>query len=261
VSTPIDSVVTTLSIIERMAGAEGAVGVSTLAQAVGSTKARVYRHLRTLVDRGWVEQDADTEKYSLTLRLFHLGQAVAEQTDFLSASRRVIPELGRRTNLSVSVGQIEEDGVRVLDIVKQRSELEISTRPGALFDFHCSAQGKVALAFGPAQLWDRVKRQPLRNWTAHTCTDVGRLETEVRRVRRQGWAVAPEQVLAGINALAAPVFGPDGVLAGTIAVLGSVQFLPPRPVPAQIAAVTDAAAAISARLGFRREPAAATARP
>ena len=237
-----------------MARVEGAIGVSTLAQAVGSTKARVYRHLRTLVDHGYVEQDSDTEKYSLTLRLFHLGQAIADQTDFLAASRRIIPALRSRTNLTVSVGQIEDSGVRVLDIVKHRSEFEISTRPGALFDFHCSAQGKVALAFGPRQLWDDATRQPLRAWTAQTCTNIRKLEAEIRRVRRQGWAVAPEQVLTGINALAAPVFGADGTLTGTISVLGSIQFLPAKPEREQIAAVLDAAAAISGRLGYRGTP-------
>lgn len=250
-SPPIDSVVTALAIIEQMAKADSAVGVSALASSIGSSKARVYRHLRTLVDRGYVEQHADTEKYSLTLRLFHLGQAVADQTDFLSACRRVIPALRSRTNLSVAVGQIETDGVRVLEIVKHRSAVEISTRPGALFDFHCSAQGKVALAFGPRDLWDRVSRRRLHAWTPYTNTDLGRLKAEIRRVQRRGWAVAPQEVLAGINALAAPIYAADGALAGTITVLGSVQFLKAEPSAEQIAAVLDAAAAISDRLGYR----------
>ena len=80
---------------------------------------------------------------------------------------------------------------------------------------------------------------------------MGRLKAEIKRVRKQGWAVAPEEVLTGINALAAPVFGAQGTLAGTITVLGSVQFLQAVPAPEQVAAVLNAAGAISDRLGYR----------
>jgi IclR family KDG regulon transcriptional repressor len=248
----IDSVVTTLCIIEHMAQARGPVGVSELAVAVGMPKPRIYRHLRTLVSRGYAAQEPQSDKYALTLRLSHIGRAIADKTEFHVESHSIMPALRERVRQSVVVGQIEEDGVRVVDILRHRSEVEISSRAGALFDFHCTAQGKVALAFGPATLWKKLQRSPLRKWTDATITDVERLRAEVERVKKRGWAVAPGEVLSGINALAAPVFDAGGALAGTIGILGSIQHLAPRPSPALIAAVLDAAAEFSRRLGFRQ---------
>lgn len=248
---PIRSVVTALAIIEQMAEAGGPVGVSELAAAVGIPKPRIYRHLQTLVSRGFVAQGRLGDRYALTIRLSHIGRAIADQSEFQVEARSVMPALRARAGQSVAIGQIEDGGVRVVDILRHHSEVEISTRPGALFDFHCTAQGKVALAFGPAGLWDRVMRAPLRRWTDATITHPGRLKTEIARVRRRGWAVAPGEILSGINALAAPVFDGGGGLAGTIGILGSIQHLAARPAPRLVAAVLDVAGELSRRLGYR----------
>lgn len=247
----INSVATTLDIIEHMAGAHGPVGVSELATAVRMPKPRIYRHLQTLVNRGYVAQEPQNDKYCLTLRLSHIGRAIADQTEFQVEARNVMPALRKRVGQSVAIGQIEDGGVRVVDILRHRSDVEISSRPGVLFDFHCTAQGKVALAFGSPGLWKKLGRSPLRRWTDATITDLTRLKIEVDRVRKRGWAVAPGEILSGINALAAPVFDSSGALAGTIGVLGSIQHLAPRPTPDLIAAVLEAASELSRRLGFR----------
>lgn len=248
---PISAVVTTLSIIEAMSEADGPVGVSNLARATGVTKPRIYRHLRTLLDSGYVAQDPDTEKYALTLRLFHIGQAIAEKVEFLVEARRAMTALRDRAGQTVTIGQVEEDGVRVVDILRHRSAFEITATPGALFDFHSSAQGKLALAFGPDRLLQSLEGTELKRWTKKTKTNLADLKMEVDQIRQSGWAVAPEEALIGINALAAPVFDGTGDLAGTITLVGSVQFIEAQPEPDQIAAVCEAARQVSAQLGFK----------
>ena len=248
---PISAVATTLSIIETMSERGEPVGVSELAKLVGANKPRTYRHLRTLLSRNYVAQDPVTDKYFLTLKLFHIGQGIAAGAEFLAEARRVMVELRELTGQTVTIGQVEDSGVRILDILKHRSAIEITTPPGTLFDFHSSAQGKVALAFGRSDVWKRVKPGRIRRHTAKTGVDVETLKSVVARIRRRGWAVAPEESLIGVNALAAPVFDADSELAGTIAIVGSIQHLRPKPEPNQIAAVQNAAAKISERLGYR----------
>ncbi|PCJ34172.1 MAG: hypothetical protein COA93_05430 [Alphaproteobacteria bacterium] len=249
-SAPIQSVVTTLNLLETMVQANGPVGVSALARAASATKPRIYRHLRTLVDQGYVMQDPLTDKYQLTMKLFHMGQAIAEQIDFLTEARIIMPILRDQVNQAVSVGQIEENGVRILDIIRNRSEIEITSRPGTLFNFHSSAQGKIALAYGPINLRKKIKNTTLPQWTKKTVTDITQLFEEIDIIQQQGWAVAPEEALIGINALAAPVFDKSGILAGTITIVGSVQHIAAEPAPEQIQAIQDAAHQISLRLGY-----------
>ena len=245
-STPINAVATTLAIIETMAERGEPIGVSDLAKLVGANKPKAYRHLRTLVGHDYVAQDPETDKYFLTLKTFHIGQAIAARTEFLVEARRVLPRLRELTGQTVAVGQIEDDGVRVLDILRHRAAIEISTPPGTLFEFHSSAQGRVALAFGPESRWERLAKRVNGN----NGVDLQSLRLSLASVRERGWAVAPEEALIGVNALAAPVFDATRELAGTIAVVGSIQHLRPEPDSALIAAVKEAAATVSERLGF-----------
>jgi DNA-binding IclR family transcriptional regulator len=249
-SAPISAVVTTLSIIEAMADYGDPIGVSELAKLVDANKPRTFRHLRTLVDREYVMQDAETDKYFLSLKLFHIGQSIASGTSFVKEARRIMPLLRQQTGQTVTIGQVEMHGVRILDVLKHRSDIEIATPPGTLFDFHSSAQGKIAMAFGPITLLDKVTRKNLKRHTDCTSVDADSLRFEVAKIARNGWAVAPEEALMGVNALAAPVFDAAGELAGTITIVGSIQHLPATPPPDVIAAVQDAAASVSARLGY-----------
>jgi DNA-binding IclR family transcriptional regulator len=237
-------------IIEEMAASGEAHRVTDLAQTLALPKARVFRYLRTLATLGYVKQDAATERYRLTLKLFHLGQAVADSTKLLTEARPIMLRLRDETSLTVTLSRLEDDGMRVLDIVRFASPVEIVTRPGALLDFHCSAQGKVALAFGPERLWSAVRRRRLRSWTDKTGTDPAKLAAEIEQVRQRGWAVAPEEVLPGVNALSAPVFGQGGTLEATLTIAGSVQLITPQPCRSQIDSVLEAARTLSGNLGF-----------
>lgn len=242
----VNAVVTSFAVIEYMADHGRDIGVSDIARALNVGRPLVFRHLRTLVELGYAAQDPVTEKYALTSRLFHLGQAVADQIDFLAAARRVMPDLSQTVKLAVSVGQVEARGVRILDLLRYRASIEITTPPGTLFDFATSAQGKVALAFSPG-LWDRQ----FSTKAAKTET-LAKLRDELETVRKQGWAASTQEVLVGVNALGAPIFDGRGMLVGTIAIIGSAQTLPDTPDAATITALVSSARQISEQLGYRK---------
>ena len=69
-------------------------------------------------------------------------------------------------------------------------------------------------------------------------------------MRSRGWATAPNQVLDGVNGLAAPIFNHTGAYAGAVAIAGSIQYIPATPSAKQIKAVRNAAARISRKLGW-----------
>lgn len=237
-------------IVEELAPAGDGLRLTDLANRLGMPKPRIYRFLQTLIAIGYAEQDPATERYRLTLKLYHLGQAIADGTQLLSVARPVMTRLRDATEQTVTLSLIEAEGTRVMDIVRVETPVQIVTKPGALMPFHASAQGKLALAFGPPLHWRRVRAQPLQPLTARTVTDLAALEAEVAAVQAQGWAVAPEEALPGVNAISAPIFDRTDRLAATITLVGSVLSVPPQPHPDQIAAVCSAARAISTGLGY-----------
>jgi len=76
------------------------------------------------------------------------------------------------------------------------------------------------------------------------------LQRAITEVNTRGWATAPNQVLEGVNGLAAPIFNHAATYAGAVAIAGSIQYIPASPSPAQVKAVTRTAARISQKLGW-----------
>lgn len=236
-------------VIEEMAAIGEPIELTTLARRLGMPKPRMFRYLRTLLSIGYVLQDPITDRYRLSLKLYHVGQSIADKTDLLSEARPVMVELSNETEQTATLSIIEAEGMRVLDIIRAPSPVLIVTRPGALLGFHSSAQGKVALAYGRPALWDVVRSAPLRQWTPRTNTDIPTLEAEVAKVRAQGWADAPEQTLVGVTAVSAPIYDKTGEMGATITIAGPTTDIPSPPKPAQIAALLRAARTLSQNLG------------
>ena len=139
----------------------------------------------------------------------------------------------------------------LLATIAGKSAFEIGVKPGSTLAAHATAQGKLSLAFGGDAAMDRVLAKPLPRNTPSTTTDRTALRTQVEQARRQGWAIAPNEAVTGLNALAAPIFDALGSFVGAIAIVDSIQFIPEDPSARQIRQTVEAGKKISTTIGFR----------
>jgi len=239
-----------LRLLEFLALSPAPVGLSELARQFQASKATLHRHLQTLAHHGVVRQEATTMRYTAGIKLFVLGERLRERFDVLAIARPELARLRDETKHAVTLSALVEDQVVILELIQGQSFVNLATQPGTVLPLHASAHGKVALAFGPEDLLPRCLSKPLKAWTPHTVCTRSTLERAVAQVKSRGWATSPNQVLQGINGLAAPVFGHSGAYAGAIAVAGTVQTVPGSPPPELVKAVTRAAAQISRNLGY-----------
>ncbi len=243
----LESVDLVLRLMEYLAGSRERRGVTEVARALGISKPRAHRHLRALVLRGYACQDPHSEGYEIGVKLLALGESVRDRFDVAGAIRPVMGPLREATGLAVTASALIEGAVTVVEMLQGRTLIEFGIRPGARLDFHASAHGLIALAFGPPDLIHRALAQPLTTWTEHTITDPAAVRAHVDR---KGWATAVDAVQIGVNALAAPVFDHRGDWRGAVALVGATQFISEVPPDLLIAQVTTAAADASRRLGW-----------
>lgn len=241
----------TLRLLEYLVGQPAQCGVTELAQAFDTSKATIHRHLRTLAKRAFVRQDPLTLRYEPDIKLFQLGESLRERFGILGAARDELVRLRDETGQAVTLSALVDGKVTVLDLVQGRTAVEFGIRPGTQMTLHGSAHGKVALAFGPAVLLTNcLNRQPGAG-SKDALASPAPLRRQLATVKRQGWATAANEVVFGVNALAAPVFDHRAIYAGAIAIVGSTQYIPARPAAKQVALVQGAAARISHNLGWR----------
>jgi IclR family transcriptional regulator, KDG regulon repressor len=240
--------------MEALAMSRSGLGVTELANMVGATKSRIHRHLATLTQAGYVARDGRTEKYRTGPSMVVLAQAITSGVDLLAVARPALGQLRDDFGHTAVLASREGDKIRILDVALGNSDFAIMQRPGNVLapnTLHCSALGKVALAFGPHDFLEDVLSQPLPKLTKHTINDRRALTAELDRVRERGWACVPDEAIIGFNAVAVPIFDGQDNLAAMIGVIAATRVLAAKPPRDLLASVRHAGAQISAALGKR----------
>jgi IclR family transcriptional regulator, acetate operon repressor len=160
------------------------------------------------------------------------------------AMRRLASESGETVNLMVRTA----GGAEAIAQVDGRHVLGVSNWVGREVPDHCSAAGKVFLAFGASSLppGDLERRTP------HTITDRPLLERDLDAVRRQGFATIVDELELGLAAVAAPVRDADGVVAA-LSVAGPTARLGKARLALLGRVAIEQAHAVSVQLGHQGE--------
>ncbi|MDC7787492.1 IclR family transcriptional regulator [Rhodoplanes sp. TEM] len=247
------SVQLALDVLEAIAFSGDEVGVTQLAERLDVTKGSVHRHLHTLVERGYLTQNPATTRYAIGPKSRLLAR-FAPDTDLTQVAEAPMRELRDRLGHTVVLSAMTPRGALVLTTIASTSPIEIGVRPGSELPFHASAQGKVLLAFAPRPVQERILARKLETFNGRTIVERDAIEAELVRIARQGFASAPEEVLLGINVMAAPIFDERDGCIGALAIVGSIQYLPEAPDDETVAALKDYAQQISRRFGQGRGP-------
>jgi DNA-binding IclR family transcriptional regulator len=238
-----------LAVLDALSNGDGEMGTNDIARRTGINASTVSRLLATLAGAGIVEHVPASGRYRLGLRLLQLGNAVLARLDLREVARPHLYALVAATGETATISAPDERDAVTVDFVQSGSSVQSVARLGRPSIGHATATGKVLLAFGDAQL----PPGQLKAYTKRTITDRRRLETELARVRRQGWAEAIGEREPDLNAVAAPIFGSHGELAAIVGVQGPASRFGRDAMRAALEHLLARSAQISRELGCERE--------
>jgi DNA-binding IclR family transcriptional regulator len=215
-TSPVGKAVRILSLI---AHAEAPLALAQLSAALRFPKPTVYRIAALLEQEGFLHKDPVTRRYSVGAALhdlsFHAIRAASVHNDRQILLQRLSEKLSETVNLAVLVGR----EVVYLERVECSWPLRMDLRPGSRVPLHCTANGKLLLAFAPRRrrelLLDSIS---LRPYTPKTITDKSALRRELLEIRRRGYSEDNEEFLAGACCLAVPVKDRRGITVAGLAV-------------------------------------------
>lgn len=233
-----------------------------LAQGGWQTGADVARELRvhrstalrllgTLERHGLVERDQRTAKYRLGRRLPQLASVVTGEFDLRYVARPVCESLAGALGETVTLDVLAGDVIVPIEQATASTSMVSVNWLGRRTPVHCTASGKVILAFAPQSVRLRLLAHPLERSTVHTITDRAELERQLDSAREAGVARTFEELELGLDAIAAPVFGADGEVVAALDVSGPSHRLRQEGRPELLRMTQEGAADLSRRLGFR----------
>lgn len=204
----------TIQLIELLAGSADAKGVSDLARQLGWPKSNVHKMLDTLVHLGIVEQNDETGRYSLTLRLWEIGSLVQARLNPRIVALPYMRALATETGETIHLSVFEKDHVVYIENIESEHPVRSYSRLGGLGPAHCTATGKAMLAFQPPHVVALV-RAKLEKFTDSTIINPDRLLADLKEVRRAGFAIQREEWRDGVSGIGAPIFDGSGkIVAG-----------------------------------------------
>jgi DNA-binding IclR family transcriptional regulator len=230
--------------LARLLDSDGPMSLRELAEAADLPKSTASRLLSALERHGLVHQDGERGKLEpgpAILRFAHRGGVERHLVELAETALEAIADTSNETvNLSVPTPH----GVDHLAQVDGRHFLGAGQWVGRRTDYHCTANGKVFLAFGVAEL----PPGRLARLTADTVVSRAALETELATVRRDGYATAIDELEDGLTAIAAPVRGPTGDVIAALSISGPTLRLTRERVAELAPMLQEQADALSQRL-------------
>lgn len=244
----VQSVERALDILEFVSRSEGELGVSEIGAATGLSAGTVHRLLATLGSRGYVHRNKETRRYALGLKSLTMATVTRERVGKMSLP--FLEELMQVSQETANLAILEGNSAMYIEqIAPPTRMLRIFTEPGNRVSLHSCGTGKVLLAYQPPRLVELLlSRLDLVRYTASTITDPGQLRSELRQVRRQGYAVDYGEQEDGVRCIAAPVFGPDGEIFASMSISGPSSRLESRRTGKLIPHIKRISAAFSEKL-------------
>ncbi len=220
------------------------VALAELASASGIPKSTASRLVSALERQGLVEQDGERGRLRPGPAILRVAERNLLERSVVHLAGPSLDALGEATGETINLAVPARTGVEHVAQVESRHFLGAGQWLGRSVDYHCTAVGKVFMAFGRA-----TPARPLVPMTAHTVTDLGRLHAELATVRRAEFAEAIDELEIGLAAIAAPVRGAGGEVIAALSISGPTVRMTPERIAALEPILIDEARSLSRRLG------------
>ncbi|MEO8859533.1 MAG: IclR family transcriptional regulator [Burkholderiaceae bacterium] len=229
--------------------------LSDIAGALDVPKGAAHRLLTELQALGWVEQDQDTERYRLTLKLALLGQQYLRATGLPGIAQPILDEVAKRSRELVRLTVVQDQGLHwVAASQGAPTGLMYQPAPSGRLILHITANGKVwlstldegrALALATAGGLGRADHPggPQGPGALH---DVEGLRRDLAACRARGYGLAIEEAEPGVKAIAVAVRAQDDHrVLGTMSIAGPMVRMGPESDAQFHALLTQAAGTLS----------------
>jgi IclR family transcriptional regulator, KDG regulon repressor len=210
-----------VAILEALASDTPELGVTELARATGMSKGTVHRILASLEHHRLVEQDSESKRYRLGLRLFEFGSRATAQIDYVRLVEPYLQQLASQTGETTHLAILDDGTILYVAKVDGWHSLRMPSQIGKRLPTHCTALGKVMLAGLPdVNLRQIIKGHGLVQLTPNTLTSLERLKSELEAIRRHGYSVDNEELELGLRCVAAPVVDSNGDVVAAVSISG-----------------------------------------
>ena len=231
-----------LRLLALLASEGRALSLAELAAQLSLPKGTAHRICTQLLATGFLARDVDERMFSVGPALRQLAFDTLNHGVVRGLRHEVLSELVRQVGETCNFTTLEGVQVLYLDRVEAQWPLRLTLDVGSHVPLHCTASGKLFLAQMEKKDRDAVIAQiTLTRMTANTITDADKLRAECEAIAKRGYSTDREEFIAGLVAVAVPVFDAAGRPRAAMAVHAPTARMTMEDAVKRIAALREAA--------------------
>lgn len=195
----------TLELLDTLSRAREPLSVADLHRALGYPRSSFHQLIHTMTDTGWVELTPDG-RVMIGPRALAVGTSYLDRDPALPIARTALERLRDATGYTAHFARLDGAHVLYLDSRYAHNAARATSRVGRHLPATATSLGKALLAELSASELDRtLPRAPYPALTPHTITTRDRLEEDLERIRRDGYALEEEENTLGVTCIAAAI--------------------------------------------------------
>lgn len=185
--------------------------ISELARHLNVPKSGVFRLVKTFERKHFLQSSEDSYEYELGSAIWELtGTVFGKRQQLVEKTSPYLRDLNKTTGLLVSLRVLENDEMVIVDRVEGNDPVKVIFPVGTRQPINHGAPGKVLLAHhyppNSTQFNELIVRGKISRLTDRTLTDRRRLEEELKKIRRLGYATSDGEAIRGTIGIAVPVW-------------------------------------------------------
>src|SRR5699024_139770 len=246
----VQSVDRALEIIDILEDEPQGLGVTPLSKKMGVSKSTIYRLLSSLLNKEYVRQNEETQKYHLGLRLMQLGQTLTNYIDIRQVAAPVMERLVRDTGETVHLVVQDGNEIVYIDKIESQATIRMFSNIGKRAPMHCTGVGKAVLSnLSDEEIDNIIKENGLEKFTNNTIIDPQKLKEHLKEVQMLGYSIDDEEHEMGIKCAASPILNFKGEVIAGISVAGPIMRINDNKIQHMAKEVLKASKEISESLG------------
>lgn len=203
------------------------MSLAELVEDLNLPKATVHRLCTQLIQGGYVSRDLNERDFVLGPALRKLALDTLNHGSLRGLRHEVLADLVAQVGETCNFTTLDGAGVLYLDRVEAPWPWRLTLDVGAHVPLHCTASGKLFLAYMPDKQREAMLRTlDLAALTEHSITTVDSLRQECAITRDRGYSFDREEFVQGLVAIAIPVRDAMGEVRAALAVHAPAARLP-----------------------------------
>lgn len=193
-----------------------------LAEELHLAPTTAFRHLSTLVEAGYLEQDPIRKTYRVGPQLLMLSGAVLSQSNIYQAAHPEMERLSEQVRETINLCVLSDNEIFYLDKVETHRSIACSTRIGNRLPAHATSCGKVLLSEKSEEFLQTysIYMEEVAPLTPYTITKDEDLRKSLSLIRQMGYATDDGEVEQGLTCIGFPIRDITGQIVAALSIAG-----------------------------------------